>query len=61
MELPENVECLEVGESGSEHAHIIDGKDKMIVVDVFQTNDHPGTIFCMKPQDVPLKCALIMC
>jgi hydrogenase maturation protease len=55
MELPENVECLEVGESGCEHTYIIDGKDKMIVVDVFQTNDRPGTILCLKSQEVPLK------
>jgi hydrogenase maturation protease len=55
MELPENVECLEVGESACEIPHLIDGKDKMIVVDVFHTEDEPGTILRLRPGQVPLR------
>jgi hydrogenase maturation protease len=54
MDLPENVECLEVGESASEFPHLIEGRDKMIVVDVFQTKDKPGTIVCFRPDQVPV-------
>ena len=54
MELPENVECLEVGESASEFDYLIDGRDKMIVVDAFRTGDQPGTIVRLKPDEVPV-------
>lgn len=54
MQLPENVECLEVGESASEFDYLIDGRDNMIVVDAFQTKDEPGTIVCLKPDEVPV-------
>jgi hydrogenase maturation protease len=54
MELPENVELMEVGESACEFPHIIEGKDKMIVVDVFLTKEEPGTIVRLKPEEVPV-------
>jgi len=54
MHLPENVEFLEVGESASETPHIIEGKDKLIIVDVFQTKDKPGTVVRLKPEEVPI-------
>jgi hydrogenase maturation protease len=54
MELPENVECLEVGESASEFDYLIDGRDKMIVVDAFRTKDDPGTIVQLKAKEVPV-------
>ena len=54
MELPEDVECLEVGESASEFDYLIDGRDKMIVVDAFRTGDQPGTIVRLKPDEVPV-------
>jgi len=55
IKLPDNVECLEVGESACEFPHIMDGKDRMIVVDVFQTKDEPGTILHLTPENLPLK------
>jgi hydrogenase maturation protease len=55
MDLPENVELLECGYSASECVFVIDGKDKMIVVDVFRSDKHPpGTVLCMKPEEVKL-------
>jgi len=54
MNLPENVELLECGYSASECVFVIDGKDKMIVVDVFRSNKEPGTVLRMKPEEVEL-------
>jgi hydrogenase maturation protease len=54
MQLPENVEVIEVGESGSEIPHIIRTKDKMIVIDIFQTKNEPGTLLRLKPEEVPV-------
>ena len=54
MDLPEHVQCVEVGESASEFPHLIDGMDIMIVVDVFQINAEPGTIVCLSPEEVPV-------
>ena len=53
MQLPDNVAFREVGESASMMPYLIEGKDKMIVVDVFQINDKPGTIVRLKPNEVP--------
>ena len=54
MKLPENVDFMEVGFSACMVPHVIEGKDKLIVVDTFYTNDRPGTIVRMKQQEVPL-------
>ena len=54
MKLPENVEFLEVGGSACMAPAFIEGKDKLIVVDVFQTEDKPGTIVRLKPEEVPI-------
>jgi len=54
LELPENVECMEVGESVSEFDYLIDGRDKMIVVDSFQTGDEPGTIVRLSLDELPV-------
>jgi len=54
MQLPENVEVMEVGESASEVPHLIESRDKMIVVDVFQAKDEPGTVLRLKPKEVLL-------
>lgn len=55
MTLPENVELVECGYSASECVHIIDGKDRMIVVDVFMSdNKAPGTVVRFKPDELQL-------
>jgi hydrogenase maturation protease len=54
MDLPENVELLECGYSASECVHVIDGKDKMIVVDVFRSSKKPGTVLRLKPEELEL-------
>jgi hydrogenase maturation protease len=55
MKLPENVEMMEVGESACMIPSVIAGKDKVVIVDVFQTKDSPGTVVRLKPQEVPVK------
>jgi len=54
VDLPANVELLEVGESASEFDYLIDGREKMIVVDSFQTKDPAATIVQLKKNEVPM-------
>ncbi|MGB9716516.1 MAG: hydrogenase maturation protease [Thermodesulfovibrionales bacterium] len=54
MQLPDNVELIDVGEFASLIPHIIEGKDKMIVIDVYRTKDSPGTIVRLKPEEIPI-------
>jgi len=54
MQLPEDVELMEIGEFASEIPHIIESKDKLIVIDVFRTKDEPGTIVRLKPEEVSI-------
>ena len=54
MNLPENVELLEVGESASMIPAFIADVGKLIVVDYFQTKDKPGTVVRLKIEEVPV-------
>jgi len=55
MQLPENVEVMEVGYSACMVPHVIEGMDKLIIVDTFYIQGEPGTILRLKPEEVPLK------
>lgn len=52
MRLPDNVECLEVGLSGCMIPNVIEGKDKMIVVDIMRIEGKPGTPYRLKPEEI---------
>jgi hydrogenase maturation protease len=54
MGLPSNVEMMEVGFSACMVPHIMETKDEMIIVDVLHTNDAPGTVLRLTPEEVPL-------
>ena len=54
MALPENVEMIEVGEFASLIPDELEGRDKLIVIDVFRTGGEPGTIVRLKPEEMPL-------
>jgi hydrogenase maturation protease len=54
MKLPDNVEFMDVGESACMIPSVIEGKDKLVVVDVFKTGDPAGTVLRLKPEDVPV-------
>ena len=55
MQLPDNVEIMEVGYSACMVPHVIEGMDKVIIVDTFYIQGEPGTILRLKPEEVPLK------
>ena len=55
MKLPANVDLMEVGFSACMIPHIIEGKDKLIVIDVFYTGDAPGTVVRLRQDEVPLR------
>ncbi len=52
--LPGNVDLMEVGFSACMVPHVMEGKDKLIIVDTFYTNDKPGTVVRLKQEEVPL-------
>jgi hydrogenase maturation protease len=54
MKLPENVEMIEVGEFASLIPTELEGRDKLIVIDVFRTGGEPGTIVRLKPEEMPI-------
>lgn len=54
MKLPDNVDFLEVGASACMVPAFVEGKDKLIVVDVFKVNAKPGTVVRLKPEEVPV-------
>jgi hydrogenase maturation protease len=54
IQLPENVDFMEIGLHGCMIPSVIEGKDKMIVIDVFKTKDMPGTVVRLRPEEVPL-------
>ena len=52
--LPGNVDLMDVGFSACMVPHIMEGKDKLIIVDIFHTNDKPGTVVRLKQEEVPI-------
>ena len=55
MKLPANVDLMEVGFSACMIPHVIEGMDKLIVIDIFYTGDAPGTVVRLRQEEVPLK------
>jgi hydrogenase maturation protease len=53
--LPANVDVMEVGNSACMIPHVIEGKDRLIVIDIFHTADKPGSVVRLKQEEVPLK------
>lgn len=54
MKLPDNVDIMEVGFSACMIPHVIDTKDKVIVVDIFHAQKEPGAILRMTLEELPL-------
>ena len=52
--LPANVELIDVGEFASLIPADLEGRNKLIVVDVFRTGGEPGTIVRLKPEEMPI-------
>jgi hydrogenase maturation protease len=54
MNLPKNVELMEIGEFSSLIPSVIEGKDKLIVIDVYRTKNDPGTVVRIKPEEITI-------
>jgi hydrogenase maturation protease len=54
INLPKNVEVMEVGESACMMPSVIAEADKVIIIDTFQTKDEMGTLVRLKTSEVPI-------
>lgn len=54
MKLPDNVDFMEVGGSACMIPAFVEGKDKLIVIDVFRANAEPGTLVRFNRAEVPV-------
>lgn len=54
MKLPENVDFLEVGGSACMIPSFVEGKEKLIVIDIFRVDAKPGTVVRLKQEEVPI-------
>lgn len=54
MQLPENIEIMEVGESACMMPSVIAAKKKLIIIDYFETDDEIGTVVRLKLPEVPI-------
>lgn len=52
MELPENVKLVDGGVAGINLPYLIEGVDKLIVIDCVDAEVEPGAIFRFTPEDV---------
>lgn len=48
--LPEGVELLDGGTAGFDLLGLIDGYDKIVIVDALKTNDRPGSVYRFTPE-----------
>jgi len=54
-QLPENVELIDGAASGFDLLPVVQGCDKLIVIDALKTDDAPGAVYRFNPQDVDFK------
>lgn len=54
VKLPDNVDFLEIGFHSVMIPAFVEGKEKLIVVDVYRTKDAPGTVVRLKREEVPV-------
>jgi hydrogenase maturation protease len=52
LQLPEEVELVEIGTATFELTGWMEGKDKVIIVDALLGDDPPGTVFRLSPADL---------
>lgn len=53
-ELPEEVELAEIGTATFELIRLVDGKDKVIIIDAIISDETPGTIYRLTPEELKL-------
>ncbi|RQD75499.1 MAG: hydrogenase maturation protease [Candidatus Syntrophonatronum acetioxidans] len=52
LDLPENVELLDGGTAALDLIPYLKGRNKLIIVDCIDTQDPPGTIYRLSPEDL---------
>ncbi|HAW59874.1 MAG TPA: Ni,Fe-hydrogenase maturation factor [Actinobacteria bacterium] len=52
MDLPPNVELLDGGTLGIDILNLIEGADKLVIVDAVKTEAETGAIFRFRPEDI---------
>jgi len=53
IKLPDFVELLDGGTAGADLIDAISNRQKLIVIDALDADVPPGTIMCIKPEDLP--------
>lgn len=52
LKVPPDVEIIDGGTLGLDLLHVIEGVDRLIVVDIINSEKPPGTTFRFRPQDI---------
>ena len=52
MDLPENVEVVDGGTATLDILPLVDGVDRLIIVDALKGGETPGTIYKLTPEDI---------
>lgn len=52
LPIPPDVEIIDGGTLGLDLLHVIEGVDRLIVVDIVNAGESPGTTFRFRPQDI---------
>jgi len=52
MKLPENVELADIGTASFDLLTFMEGKDKAILIDALASDDKPGTLYRLSPDDL---------
>lgn len=55
LNLPKEVELLDGATLGIDLVYLMEGKDKLIIIDAVKTEAKPGTIFKFSPEDIKEK------
>lgn len=52
LKLPENVELADIGTASFDLLTFMEGKDKVIIIDALVSDDKPGTLYRLSPDDL---------
>lgn len=52
IDLAKNVELTEIGTATFQFTGFIEGKDKAVIIDAILSDDKPGTIYKLTPEDL---------
>ncbi|HVP37397.1 MAG TPA: hydrogenase maturation protease, partial [Terriglobales bacterium] len=52
LKLPEGVELADIGTASFDLLTFMEGKDKVIIIDALVSDDKPGTLYHLSPEDL---------